>query len=124
MAGSPIFDAVRRVLKLAAEAARPGAPPVDDLLEMQERFLSERAERLTRRRFLEAAAFSSVALAGGETLIPRVTWTHPPSGSALLESTTGLEQRKWLRSWPSRRSKFRSGTYWVGQGVCATAQPG
>ncbi len=84
MAGSPVFDVVRRVLKLAAEAARPGAPPVDDLLEMRERFLSERAERLTRRRFLEAAAFSSLTLAAGETLFPRVTWTPPPSGSARI----------------------------------------
>ena|SRR5271154_2394062 len=84
MAGSPIFDAVRRVLKLAVEAARPGAPPVDDVLEMRERFLSKRVEQLTRRRFLEAAAFSSLALAGGEALFPRAAWTHPASGSAKI----------------------------------------
>ena len=89
MAGSPVFDVVRRVLKLAAEAARPGAPPVDDLLEMRERFLSERAEQLTRRRFLEAAAFSSLTLAG---------WRDAFSASDVDSSAIRFSQNRYRGS--------------------------
>jgi monoamine oxidase len=54
---SPLFDSLRQALRIAAIAARerPGAPPVDELIDMA----------LTRRRFLRDAALAGAGLALG-----------------------------------------------------------
>ncbi len=57
MARSPLFDSLRQAFRIAAIAARerPGAPPVDELIEMA----------LTRRRFLRHSALAGAGLALG-----------------------------------------------------------
>ncbi len=55
MARSPLFDSLRWALRLAAASARarPGTPPIDELLDMA----------CTRRRFLRDSAAATAALA-------------------------------------------------------------
>ena len=57
MSRSPLFDSLRLALRIAAVAARekPGAPPVDELIEMA----------VTRRRFLRDSALAGAGLALG-----------------------------------------------------------
>lgn len=57
MSRSPLFDSLRQALRIAALAARerPGAPPIDELLEMAR----------TRRRFLRDSALATAGLALG-----------------------------------------------------------
>lgn len=52
---TPLFASLRRAMRLARIANTPGAPPVDELLDMHD-------ERLTRRRFLQASAAAVAAL--------------------------------------------------------------
>ncbi len=57
MARSPLFDSLRRALRIAALAARqqPNGPPIDELLDMAR----------TRRRFIRDSAFATAGLALG-----------------------------------------------------------
>ncbi len=57
MARSPLFDSLRRALRIAALAARqqPGVPPIDELLDMAR----------TRRRFIRDSAFATAGLVLG-----------------------------------------------------------
>jgi monoamine oxidase len=59
MARTPLFSLVRRSMKLAAKASRPGAPPLDDVLER----LAERDFKPSRRMFLKGTAAAGAMLA-------------------------------------------------------------
>jgi monoamine oxidase len=59
MARTPLFSLVRRSMKLAAKASRPGAPPLDDLLGR----LAEKDLHSSRRTFLKASAAAGAIMA-------------------------------------------------------------
>lgn len=59
MARTPLFSLVRRSMKLAAMASRPGSPPLDDLLGR----LAEKDFDPSRRTFLKASAAAGAVLA-------------------------------------------------------------
>lgn len=59
MARTPLFSLVRKSLKIAALASRPGSPPVDALFEELER----RELDLSRRTFLKASAAAGTVIA-------------------------------------------------------------
>src|SRR5688500_17649340 len=56
MARTPLFALVRRSLRLAALASRPGNPPADECVEML-------AERQSRREFLQKSAAAGALIA-------------------------------------------------------------
>lgn len=70
MARTPLFDSLRRTLRIAALAARrsPGLPPIDELLDIQKQFRRSQLQNYSRRRFLRDTAVASAALAGGALL--------------------------------------------------------
>ena len=70
MARTPLFSLVRRSLRIAAEASKPGAMPLDDLLEHLEKGTS-------RRNFLKASAAMTAAVA-----VPDLFAQVAPAGSS------------------------------------------
>ncbi len=69
MSRSPLFESLRRALRIAALAAReqPGAPPIDELIDMAR----------TRRRFIRDSAMATAGLA-----LAGCTTPAPPAGNA------------------------------------------
>jgi monoamine oxidase len=78
---SPLFDSLRRALRIAAIAARehPGAPPIDELLDLAR----------TRRRFLRdsALATAGLAIAGCSRPAPAPSTNASPAAPAGARST-------------------------------------
>jgi len=74
---SPLFDSLRRALRIAALSARqrPGVPPIDELLDMAR----------TRRRFIRDSAFATAGLslgAGCSSQTPRTSSNATPAAPA------------------------------------------
>jgi monoamine oxidase len=71
---SPLFDSLRQALRIAALAAReqPGAPPIDELLDMAR----------TRRRFIRDSAMATAGLA--------IAGCRTPAPPAATNTTPGL----------------------------------
>jgi monoamine oxidase len=59
MARTPLFSLIRRTMRIAAKASRPGAPPVDDVLGR----LQEKDFQTSRRTFLKISAAAGAAAA-------------------------------------------------------------
>ena len=74
MSRSPLFDSLRQALRIAALAAReqPGAPPIDELIDMAR----------TRRRFIRESALATAGLA--------IAGCRAPAPPAATNTTPGV----------------------------------
>jgi monoamine oxidase len=106
---TPLFAALRRAVRLAAAADTPGAPPVDELIDL-------RRERLTRRRFLQTTA-AVAAAAGARTLIgplgPHVLGAPAPSTARVAivgGGIAGLTAAHYLRAAGVRATVYEATT--------------
>jgi monoamine oxidase len=88
---SPLFDSLRQALRIAAVAAReePGAPPLDELIDMARMRQIEKGR--TRRLFLRDSALATAGLAiagaGCSTAPPAANMT--PGGPATPAARAG-----------------------------------
>ena len=101
-ARTPLFRTLQKTLRIAHLADRPGAPPVDELLELSRR-------RLTRRDFLKGSL--AVAAAAGAASVPRVllppvSAAAPPRIVIVGAGIAGLNA-----AWHLRKTGYRAAIY-------------
>src|SRR6187549_3383448 len=82
MARSPLFSFVRRAMKMAQHAARPGVPGLDDLFEHRERRAEARMRQWPRREMLGASAFALGGLGIAGCRGPQTSNSQPGSTPA------------------------------------------
>jgi len=101
-ARTPLFRALQRTLRIAHAADTPGAPPVDELLELSRR-------RISRREFLKGSL--AVAAAAGAAsvptiLLPPVSAAAPPRIVIVGGGIAGLDA-----AWHLRKAGYRAAIY-------------
>ena len=104
---TPLFRAFRRALQIAGAAGRPGAPPVDALVE------ASRSARLSRRGFLAGTAGSAAALmaAGCVPATPVNALATPSPAAGPRIAIVGGGMAGLSAAWTLRRAGLRATVY-------------
>ncbi len=94
-ARTPLFNAMRRSMRLARLAQRPGAPPLDELIELAP--TNREKTPWTRRRFLKTSGAAALTLAGSGLLTSCVKTKGAPRIAIVGAGIAGLNAAYTLK---------------------------